>query len=209
MKTLSLAGLAIASWLASSSALADGAPAKVAVASDGTAWGVNRAGDVFRRDGGAWIRVPGKLAQIAVGSAAHVWGVNAADEIFRFTGNGFARVDGTLMNIAVGANGEVWGVHRQGQIFRREGAAWRLQPARGRFARVTVDRANEVVAVNAASAVFRWTGNGWSWLPGEDTRTSSAAAKPPRETMRAMTVAPIAATPASPPVARAASPRSR
>ncbi|KJY40324.1 hypothetical protein VR41_15135, partial [Streptomyces sp. NRRL B-1568] len=56
---------------------------------DGTVWGVNSAGTIFRYAGDQgstrWVQTTGGLSRISVGSRTNVWGVNSNQEIFRYT----------------------------------------------------------------------------------------------------------------------------
>ena len=48
---------------------------EISASSDGEAWGVNSAGQVWRWNGKAWEGVPGQLTRISVGSKSNVWGL--------------------------------------------------------------------------------------------------------------------------------------
>jgi len=101
-------------------AVADGAAfvpvpgnlAQLSVGFDGTTWGVNAGGQIYRWDANTntWDWIPGALAEVAVGSSNAVWGVNAAGEIYRWNANANAwdTIRGTLAQVAIGADGGCW-----------------------------------------------------------------------------------------------------
>ncbi|KAF9262027.1 hypothetical protein L218DRAFT_988522 [Marasmius fiardii PR-910] len=100
----------------------------IGAAADGTVWGVNSIGEVFRYtwDSNHWTKITGNLKRISVGSRTIVWGVNSDNNVFRYTGNDSnpweqipgPTTSGGLSDIGVGADGTVWGVNSAGNIFR-------------------------------------------------------------------------------------------
>ena len=59
----------------------------ISVAADGTLYGVQGGGSIFRghvSKPGVWEQVPGGLKMVSVADRTHVWGVNAQNEVFRF-----------------------------------------------------------------------------------------------------------------------------
>jgi len=94
--------------------------ANLSVGSDGTVWGVNVNGNIYKYDGTTFIAVKGTLHQISVGSANAVWGVQTNGMVWRYTANGdipFERIPGELTQVSVGGDGAVWGVQTGGKIF--------------------------------------------------------------------------------------------
>ncbi|KAJ6601682.1 hypothetical protein B0H10DRAFT_1958317 [Mycena sp. CBHHK59/15] len=98
----------------------------IGAGADGTVWGVNSAGNIFRYTGDQgdpnhWVQIPGGLTAIAAGIKTNVWGVNAGGNIFSYTGddsNPWVQIAGGLADIGAGADGVVWGVNSDDTIFR-------------------------------------------------------------------------------------------
>ena len=154
-----------------------GALVQVAVAADGTVWGVNAANQIFRRDGAAWTRMPGALKQVSVGAQNAVWGVNSTDAVFRWNGAAWDKMPGKLKYVAVAADGAVWGVNAADAIFRWGGAAW--IGVSGALKQIAVKNssaaAGSVWGVNAADKIFQWNGSGWTQVAGALKHVAVAA----------------------------------
>ncbi|XP_046899889.1 lectin L6-like isoform X2 [Hypomesus transpacificus] len=139
-----------------------GSLSMIEVGSDGSVYGVNSVGDVFRRDStsacqpeGTWQEVPGSLSMIEVGSDGSVYGVNSVGDVFRRDSTSACQPDGTwqevpgsLSMIEVGSDGSVYGVNSVGDVFRRdstsacqpEGTGWTNIPLySGRVKHVSYD----------------------------------------------------------------------
>jgi len=71
-------------------------------------WALDVQGGVWRWNGVAFERIPGKLRSLAVGSDGAVWGTDHQDNIYRRTQNGWQQVRGRLRSIAVGNQNNVW-----------------------------------------------------------------------------------------------------
>lgn len=75
------AALAVATFTCGAAVLVpvSGQLTQVSVGFDGTTWGVNGSGEIYRWDANAstWDWIPGALTQIAVASSSVVWGLNA------------------------------------------------------------------------------------------------------------------------------------
>ncbi|MFH9826283.1 tectonin domain-containing protein [Streptomyces bobili] len=94
---------------------------------DGTVWGVNAAGNIYRYAGDQeesadqWVQIPGNLTRIAVGSRTNVWGVNASGGIYKFSGFDFltpspwVKIPGSLSDIGAAADGTVWASTQRGR----------------------------------------------------------------------------------------------
>ena len=130
----------------------DGALTYVSVAADRTVWGVNAAGQVYRRDGDSWQRIAGSLKQISVGDAGNIWGVNKNDEIYRWNGNAWDRVSGALKQVSVAADGTVWGVNADDDIYQRKGTGW-VQVS-GKLKQLSVSSASLVWGVNSTNQIY-------------------------------------------------------
>jgi hypothetical protein len=61
-----------------------GSLTSLSAAADGSVWGTNSSGSVFRFSGSGWQAMPGSLAQISAGGSQNVWGVNANLQVFQW-----------------------------------------------------------------------------------------------------------------------------
>ena len=135
------------------------------VGADGTPWGINIAGSIYRFDvpSQSWINTPGVLTSISVGlgagNDASVWGINAASLIYVFDTQrrNWQNVPGTLSQLAVGFDGTVWGVNGGDLIYRYDPASstsWDNVP--GLLKQISVSSQSVVWGVNAAGSVYRF-----------------------------------------------------
>ena len=145
-----------------------GALKQISAASDGSVWGVNSAGQVFRRTGDTWQGVAGQLMQVSVGSAQNIWGVNASHQVWKWDPaiSNWRQMPGLLKQISAAADGSVWGTNRDDNIYRWDQAAnnWILLP--GRLAMAAAGSAQQVWGVTGANTIFRWTGSDWAPVAG-------------------------------------------
>ncbi|MEV7297687.1 tectonin domain-containing protein, partial [Streptomyces microflavus] len=105
-----------------------GSLADIGAAADGTVWGVNASGKIYRyagdqNDKNHWPEIPGNLTRIAAGSRTNVWGVNSGGNIYSFSGfdtrasSPWNQITGSLADIGAAADGTVWGVNAAGNIY--------------------------------------------------------------------------------------------
>jgi hypothetical protein len=138
--------------------------AQVSVGRDGTAWGIDANGGIWRYVGGpnSWQSIAGPaLAQISVGAVDAVWGVDPSGAIHRYAGMGrWTVVPGRLTDVSVGSATVVWGHGApDGSIWRYVGApTWWTQ----------VPGVKEVVAVGS-------DGGAWSLGSGYPSRYDPAS----------------------------------
>ena len=59
---------------------------RVAIGSDGSLWAVNKAGNIWRRNGSSWTQVQGAATDIAVSDADTVWVTNSSGNIYQWGG---------------------------------------------------------------------------------------------------------------------------
>jgi len=146
----------------------------VSTASDGSTWGVNSAGMIFRWNGNEFTQTTdGRLAQISVGNSRDVWGVNSANEIFRWTGNTWVKVHGLLKHISVGSDGTVWGVNAQDEIFSWNGNTF--IKADGLLSQISVGNSQNIWGVNKSNEIFRREGRTWKKVVGALKQVSAGA----------------------------------
>jgi len=81
-------------------------------------WALDTNGGVWRWNGAAFEKIPGKLRSLAVGSDGAVWGTDYQDNIYRRTQNGWQQVRGRLHSVAVGNQNNVWGITPDGATVR-------------------------------------------------------------------------------------------
>merc|ERR1719318_2284393 len=105
----------------------------IAVGSVGEVWGVNKEGDVYKREdvgtdrnptGRGWTRInaPKPMKQLDVHDGT-VWAIGTDDSIwYSRNGNGWKQIDGLLKVVSVGKAG-VWGVNSKDEIFYRQGTS--------------------------------------------------------------------------------------
>ncbi|KAJ7248366.1 hypothetical protein C8J57DRAFT_1240300 [Mycena rebaudengoi] len=86
---------------------------------DGTVWGVDANGDIYRYTGDQgdpthWVQIPGlNFIAISAGTETNVWGVTSKGDIYTFAGDDgqpWVQIGGRLSSISAGADGVVWGV---------------------------------------------------------------------------------------------------
>ena len=130
-------------------------------AGDEEVWGVNNAGQIFKRrvDGkGSWIRIPGRLKHVSASGNGYIWGINLADHIYKCKKpckGAWQRVSGSLKQID-GGQDYVYGVDRHDNIYTRpvDGSkGWRRIP--GKLKHITASGRVEVFGVNRANQLFR------------------------------------------------------
>ena len=102
----------------------DGGATRIAVNPIGMPWVVNDAGQIFARDGNAWINTPDQTAtDIGVGLDDTAWITTRTA-----AGGGFTiaywigtwrTIDGGATNIAVDHDGLPWGTNSSNQVFQR------------------------------------------------------------------------------------------
>jgi len=148
---------------------------QISAAGDGTVWGLDQAGTIYRRDGVTWTPIQGALTRISVGSKAEVWGVNdKSGNIFRWNadpGNPgwIGPIEGPattkLVDVSVAADGSVWGVGKDKKAYwRRKNyfmpAAWGPNGVPGGMdmTQVSVGSSAQVWAVDGGTGeIYRWS----------------------------------------------------
>src|SRR5436189_173898 len=65
-----------------------GTLAQSSVAADGTVYGIQASGSVWRFNGRSWDSIPGTLSLVAVAKAGDVWGLQATGSVWRGNGQG-------------------------------------------------------------------------------------------------------------------------
>jgi hypothetical protein len=151
----------------------EGGGVRIAVDGRGNPWIVNDQGQIFRRSGNRWQRLPGSARDIAAGGS-EVWivGTDSAvggGTVHRWTGQSWAASDGAGLRLAVGPDGQPWIANDQGRIFRRQSGRWAELPGRAHDIAVGSDGSAWVVGqgqVEGGRSLHRWDGQGWQPMPG-------------------------------------------
>lgn len=153
-----------------------GTLSSIAVAGNGTVWGLNSSQQIFTLSGGSrrayqtLTSVAGSLNQIAVGADGSAWGIlGNTVETFNPVAQSFQTVPApALAQISAGARGYVWGVDNSGNIYQYVASSqtWNNVPGELNFIQVGADGA--VWGINAASQIFTYnfSNNSWSNIPG-------------------------------------------
>jgi hypothetical protein len=89
----------------------------IAVAGDGTVFGVTMGNRIQKFEKVSFVDFPGVLTQISVGADSVMWGVDASHSIYEWDGRNWQKIPGQLTNISVGADSVVYGVNQSGQVF--------------------------------------------------------------------------------------------
>jgi hypothetical protein len=132
---------------------------QISVGSDGTVWGINSGGLIYRYNSQtqSWTGVSGFLTQIAVGGDGSVWGLNSG-HIYRFdrTAQDWIPVSGSLAKIAVGGDGDVWGLNSAEVIYHWNAAAQSWAQIPGTLSQIAVGFNGAVWGINSFGLIFRF-----------------------------------------------------
>ena len=117
-------GFGIYTWNGKGWSAVEGGAVNVAVDPKGVPWVVNEMGDIFRREGNDWQRLPGLATDIGVGADGSVWitGTNPVQGgfgIYTWNGEGWSAVEGGAVRVAVDPKGMPWAVNANGNIYER------------------------------------------------------------------------------------------
>ncbi|MEO1392106.1 MAG: tectonin domain-containing protein [Cyanobacteria bacterium J06634_5] len=156
---------------------------QISAGADGSAWGLQSDGDIFRYVGNRkWQRIKGidgTLVQLSVGNANNVWGVSATGNIYRWTDGSWQSINGTLQQLSVGADGTVWGVNAAGEVWQ-----YQNQPQNSRWTRVndtlklqqiSVGSSKYIWGVDSQTNTYFWTGGQWQRVSGQMKQISVGA----------------------------------
>ncbi|MBS0261817.1 MAG: hypothetical protein JSS02_07655 [Planctomycetes bacterium] len=107
----------------------DGAAVKIGIATDGTAWIVNSAGQIFRRSGEGWELMPGLASEIACGNSGFVCCLSASaspigeHSIHAWNGADWDHISGNAVKIAAGTADQLLITDSLYRIYRAHAAA--------------------------------------------------------------------------------------
>ena len=156
----------------------------IAVGPDGQPWTADQeAGNIYRRQEGSWVQLPGAGRDIAVGADGSVWivGTNRIGNdygIYKWNApiSNWNMIDGGGIRIAVGPDGVPWLVNAAGQIFRRqEGVSWSLLPGLARDIGVGANGSVWILGTNQLGSdfgIYKWNDaiSNWDQADGAGTR---------------------------------------
>ncbi len=132
---------------------------QVSVGADGTVWGVNSGGLIYRYNSQtqSWIGVPGYLTQVVVGGNGSVWGLNH-ESVYRWDASAqhWTPVPGTLSRIAAGADGDVWGLNDSNLIYHWNPAVQNWTQVPGTLNQIAVGFSGAVWGINDSGLIFRF-----------------------------------------------------
>ncbi len=129
----------------------------------------------------SWDQVSGQGRDISVGANGHVWLVGTKTNAFGFdlfarVGNDWKAVPGSGVRIAAHPNGEAWVANVKGEIWKLDinGGATRM-PGSANDIGIGANGHVWVVGTNPVPGgygIHRWSGNGWSSIPGGAVRVA-------------------------------------
>jgi hypothetical protein len=140
--------------------LVPGSLHELAVGADGTVWGIDATGLIYRYDSSTqrWVQAPGYLTQIAVGGKDSVWGLNPAGSIYRWDADrqNWTPVSGSLTEISVGSDGDVWGLNVAESIYHWSPSAQNWFQVPGALKQIAVGFNGAVWGINSAGLIYRF-----------------------------------------------------
>ena len=151
----------------------DDAPplAWIGAAADGSVWGTNAAGALFRRASQPlwWEPMPGRLAQVVVASAELVLGLDSdgLPRTMRWDPQTWRPVPGGLSWLAAAqdGSGEVVGINLDGDVCRWTGAAWEPLNNPVCLVQIVATSARDLHGLDRQGRVFHFDGQRWCQVP--------------------------------------------
>lgn len=110
---------------------AGGRAVQISVGRNHDIWAVNRARNVYRREGGRWRHFPTvQLKQVSAAFDGTVYGITPDNKIKQYLGHdNWATVPGTMRQIGVGSRQYVWAVDTRSRIYYYKGdGEWQHVP---------------------------------------------------------------------------------
>jgi hypothetical protein len=149
--------------------LVPGSLQQVSVGADGTVWGINSAGLIYRYDSNSqsWVQTPGYLKQIAVGGNGAVWGLNPAGSIYRWNAQAqnWTPINGSLSQITVGSDDDVWGLNSAQSIYHWIPSAQNWVQIPGALKQIAVGFNGAVWGINRAGLIYRFNPGSQAFVP--------------------------------------------
>jgi hypothetical protein len=169
-----------------------GSLSNVSAAADGTVWGANKAGELYRyvrHDDGSyhWEEPKARnhvidISVVAVGSAKNIWVVDKQGQACKYGGESvvWQDVPSNLSWISAAADGTVWGVARvpSGNVCRYVGGRdiWEYLPGTFNLTIVAVGSAKNIWGLDKDGKIYRYVGGSkWDPVPGSLSNISVAA----------------------------------
>jgi hypothetical protein len=104
---------------------------QVAIGSDGTTWGRDSMGGLYKREGNEWKRNPTAIArQVVVLNANNVWCFNNSGRVFKAQTGGYDTgwdedpQASLVTSLAVAPDGSLWVTNAKGEIWQRKDSTW-------------------------------------------------------------------------------------
>ncbi|MCW5698186.1 MAG: hypothetical protein KIS96_15870 [Bauldia sp.] len=149
---------------------------RIGVAPDGSPWGVDDTGTVWRLEGREWRPVGAGAVDIAVGAAGDVAVSTNTGSLAVLRGSeGWAAVSGAGTRVAVGPDGELWTVAADGTIARQLDDAW--VALAGKAIDLAIGPDGRVVVVGTDRELYEWNESdlAWSRIAGGSDSVAVAA----------------------------------
>lgn len=129
--------------------------------------------EIFRYGNKEWQKMTGEGLRIDVGPDGVPWMVNASHDIYKFAGGPWTKMPGKAIDVGIGKGGSVWvigtiRVNGGYSIHRWTNNKWERIP--GGALRIDVGPDGNAWVVNDKGFTFRYTGTGWTRLPGPPAR---------------------------------------
>ena len=128
---------------------------------------------IYRWDGKGWVNMNGGAVRIDVDGKGNAFVANDKGEMFRHTGSGWTRLPGVAKDVGAGENGVLWHIGNNAVtggfgIYRWNGNGW--DDMKGGGVRIDVDPKGNAWIVSQDGQIWRYTGSGWTIVPGVSAR---------------------------------------
>lgn len=171
-------GFTIQEWNGTEWSNVDGGAVRIAVDPIGNPWVINNANQIFKRENGRWVLMPGTATDISIGANGAVWIIGTGttgggNTIHFWNGTGWTLVGGGGTRIAVAPNGQPFVINNGKTIFERTTAgAWITKSGAGTDIGIGANGKIWVIGYSTGATdfdVFQWMGTDWSGVDGGGT----------------------------------------
>lgn len=155
---------------------------RLAVAADGSPWGVNNRREVYRHDGKDWIRVLGAEGlDIAIGGSGDVFVTSPDETLYRLdaaTGRFKRYLGATGIRVAVDGNATPWVINGMGEIRRCDESPCKRLARKGRDIAIGPDGSVFLADTDGKVLTFDQETGNWRPLLGVTFQASAVAVGP-------------------------------
>jgi hypothetical protein len=167
-------GYGIYKWNGASWTNISGGAVRVDVENNGNPWVVNSVGEIFKREGNAWKKLPGRAKDIGIGAEGSVYVIGTTPEsggygIYKWNGADWTKINGGAVRITVDNTGTPWIVNSAGTIYKRNGNSWSVMPGSARDIGAGANGSVFVIGnkvVSGGHSIHQWSGSDWVEVPG-------------------------------------------